>query len=330
MINKKFEVSVVIPVYNAAKFLIEAINSALSQEQVKEILLVEDGSLDGSLNICRELSQRYSKIRLLQHPSGENRGASASRNLGIRKAQCPYVSFLDADDYFLPNRFQKTQEIFFKRKDIDGVYEAVGISYQDDDARHLYKKVGKREITTIYKDVAPEHLFKAFMQGGIGHFHLNGFTVLKGVFDAVSFFNEEFDIGEDTLLSFQLSAKSRLIAGNIQNPVAVRRVHSNNRITHHMDDKRRAYVSMLELWVYFMMWGERNLSGDEYKWILRRYISQLRTIDQVDNYQLSDFFESRKKIFVVGFEKPSLFGEIFFWRRLLPQRNVFVKNMREY
>ena len=98
-------VSVVIPVYQAAAFVEQAVESALAQPETGEVLLVEDGSGDGSLAECERLAAGDGRVRLLRHPNGENRGAGASRNLGIEQSTCPLVAFLDADDYYLLGRF---------------------------------------------------------------------------------------------------------------------------------------------------------------------------------------------------------------------------------
>jgi glycosyltransferase involved in cell wall biosynthesis len=73
--------------------------------------LDEDGSPNGGLETCQQLAQQYSKIKLLRHPNGCNMGPSASRNLGIKNAIFEYVAFLDADDYYIRNRFKKTIEV---------------------------------------------------------------------------------------------------------------------------------------------------------------------------------------------------------------------------
>src|SRR5689334_20372935 len=117
----KFDVSVVIPVYNAAGFIRTAVESALMQSEVKEVILVEDASPDGSLAECEKLVAEYSLLRLYRHPEGANKGAGASRNLGMEKASHEYISFLDADDYFLPDRFKETFSVFQKNPDADGV-----------------------------------------------------------------------------------------------------------------------------------------------------------------------------------------------------------------
>ena len=79
-----FEVSVIIPVYNAASYVTKAVESALHSPQVGEIILVEDKSPDNALEVCIQLKNKYDKVKLLQHLNGENRGAGESRNLGIK------------------------------------------------------------------------------------------------------------------------------------------------------------------------------------------------------------------------------------------------------
>lgn len=102
-------VSVVIIFFNAEKFLREAIESVLAQSYKSwELLLVDDGSTDGSSRIASHYSERHhNRIRRLQHPRGENRGMCASRNLGIQCAAGKYLAFLDADDVWLPNKLQE-------------------------------------------------------------------------------------------------------------------------------------------------------------------------------------------------------------------------------
>ncbi|GAF72464.1 unnamed protein product, partial [marine sediment metagenome] len=99
------DVSVIIPVYNAERFVREAVESALAQEETAEIILVEDGSPDNCWDICQLLAVQHAKITAIRHADRKNHGAGASRNLGIRNSHCEYVAFLDADDLYLPNRF---------------------------------------------------------------------------------------------------------------------------------------------------------------------------------------------------------------------------------
>lgn len=99
-------VSGVLIFLNAKAFLREAIESVLAQTRHDwELLLIDDGSKDGSTGVARLYAQRYpSRIHYLTHHSGANRGKSRSRNLGIEKARGEYIAFLDADDVWLPSK----------------------------------------------------------------------------------------------------------------------------------------------------------------------------------------------------------------------------------
>src|SRR5215469_15347588 len=93
-------VSIVVIFCNASCFLREAIDSIFAQTYNNwELLLVDDGSSDGSTAIAYRCSERHRRrVRYLQHSGHANRGMSASRNLGIRNARGAYIAFLDADD----------------------------------------------------------------------------------------------------------------------------------------------------------------------------------------------------------------------------------------
>lgn len=95
-------VSILIPAYNAEEWIGEAIQSALDQTwQQKEIIVIDDGSTDGTGAIARSFGSR---IRVI---STQNRGLSAAVNLAIREAQGDYIQELDADDRLLPDKIEK-------------------------------------------------------------------------------------------------------------------------------------------------------------------------------------------------------------------------------
>jgi glycosyltransferase involved in cell wall biosynthesis len=71
------------------------------------LLLVDDGSTDSSTDVARQYASQYANIQYLEHPNNENRGMSASRNCGIHQAQGQYISFLDADDIWLPDHLRQ-------------------------------------------------------------------------------------------------------------------------------------------------------------------------------------------------------------------------------
>lgn len=89
-------VSVIVPVYNASQYLAECVHSLLEQSYHHlEILLINDGSTDGSLSICRQLAQKDSRVVVL---SQKNSGASSARNCGLNHARGYWIVFVDSDD----------------------------------------------------------------------------------------------------------------------------------------------------------------------------------------------------------------------------------------
>ena len=94
-------VSVIVPVYNSEGTLHACIKSIMEQSYPNiEIILVNDGSSDDSLNVCRALAAGDERIRIVDKP---NSGVSASRNAGIESAQGKYLQFIDSDDYLSPD-----------------------------------------------------------------------------------------------------------------------------------------------------------------------------------------------------------------------------------
>lgn len=99
-------VSVVIPAYNAAPFITKAISSVLNQTFTDlELLVVDDGSTDSTAAVVKSLQDF--RLRLYSTP---NQGVERSRNLGIEKARGEWVAFLDADDWWEPNKLQRQLE----------------------------------------------------------------------------------------------------------------------------------------------------------------------------------------------------------------------------
>lgn len=94
-------VSVIVPVFNGRDSLEPAIDSALAQTVPLEVVVVDDGSTDGSGDIAASIAERDPRVRLIQQT---NRGLAAARNVGLRQSRGIYVAFLDADDLWLPRK----------------------------------------------------------------------------------------------------------------------------------------------------------------------------------------------------------------------------------
>jgi glycosyltransferase involved in cell wall biosynthesis len=102
-------VSVVLICFNAEEFIREAIESVLAQTYSNwELLLVDDGSTDASLAVAQWYARKYpERVRYLEHAGHQNRGMSASRNVGIANARGEFIAFVDADDVWLPHKLER-------------------------------------------------------------------------------------------------------------------------------------------------------------------------------------------------------------------------------
>ena len=149
-------VSVVLIFWNALPFLREAIESVLAQSYpCRELLLVDDGSSDGSTAIARQYAAEYpGQVRYLQHVGQANLGMSASRNLGLREAQGSYVAFLDADDVWFSSALQDQVAILQAHPEAAMVYGPIQYWYSwsgqpEDHHRDQVERLGVPEDTLI-------------------------------------------------------------------------------------------------------------------------------------------------------------------------------------
>lgn len=125
MTNKILSVSVIIPVYNSAAYLDECIQSLLQQTySPEEIILVDDGSEDGSGDICDNYASQYNYIRVIHK---ENGGVSSARNVGIAISQGEYLVFIDSDDYIHPQMLEKYAAFFSDEKVLMCCFECISV-----------------------------------------------------------------------------------------------------------------------------------------------------------------------------------------------------------
>ena len=97
-------ISIIVPVYNTLEYLTRCVETLTAQTYSNiEILLVDDGSTDGTGALCDELSQKDARIRVFHKKNG---GSSSARNLGIENAKGEYLAFVDSDDYVENNMYE--------------------------------------------------------------------------------------------------------------------------------------------------------------------------------------------------------------------------------
>ncbi|MBW8015234.1 MAG: glycosyltransferase family 2 protein [Planctomycetes bacterium] len=157
-----FEISVVIPAYNAEKYVARAIDSVLSQtRRADEIIIVDDGSTDGTAEVVKGYGD---KVRYIYQ---ENSGASVARNTGINAATGEWIAFLDCDDEWLGEYLERQVGLIERNSDLVWT----GANYykcccEDDHNRQLHDKGAGSELLggkEIYNDY-----FQAYIKGASG------------------------------------------------------------------------------------------------------------------------------------------------------------------
>jgi glycosyltransferase involved in cell wall biosynthesis len=163
--------SVVIPLYNKEKHIGNTIRSVLSQKfQDFELVIVNDGSTDNSLNIVRAFPDKRIKIF-----SKLNGGVSSARNYGVKRTTCDYIAFLDADDEWSPDYLKEMKDLIYKHpfcglytsgyKIVDklGVYH-IGKQVPEGVVKDYFKTEFHHEITRLSATVVHKPAFR--MAGG--------------------------------------------------------------------------------------------------------------------------------------------------------------------
>ncbi len=205
--------SVIIPCFNQGHFLGDAIRSAYALEYSNlEIILIDDGSTD----ITREIGLQHKNV---QYYYQENKGLAAARNLGITKAKGDFVSFLDADDWYLPEGLITNLEVINKHDDIGFISGCHIIRYEDG---HEFRYC----IDYIEKD----H-YRHFLEGNyIGN--PSAVIYRKSLLDQYPFDTSREIIGcEDYDQYLKISKANKVLHNPI--PISVYRRHSNNMSNNH-------------------------------------------------------------------------------------------------
>ncbi len=272
-------ITAIIPVYNAAAFIEKAVESVLQFPEVKEILLVEDGSKDNSFVICQKLAEKYEIVKVITHPDHENRGVSASRNLGIENATQEFITFLDADDYWLPNRFDAEREIFKDQK-IDGVFGAIDAEFIGENGKHNYiKKFGENTLCTVQFRAEGKEIFFNLIQepNRFGSFFsLIALTIKKKSLEKNKLqINENLSLMEDKEFIIRLSYHTYLKSGIIDQGVAIRTAHDSNSIMSLQNNSRNFFYHNSKLYKSLLVWGQKqnNFPSESLKYFKLKYLS---------------------------------------------------------
>ena len=139
MDGRKPLISVIVPVYKSEDYLEACLRSLAEQTYANlEVITVDDASPDGSVRICQDFAARDKRFQVLRLP--ENRGPSAARNAGIRRAGGRYVSFVDSDDRVMPDMLEKLYACLKENRADFAACGAEGLRIADGPARSFSRE----------------------------------------------------------------------------------------------------------------------------------------------------------------------------------------------
>lgn len=274
-------VSVVMPVYNAGAYLDPAVQSVLAEHPTHplELLLVDDGSTDGSAARVQALAAAHPEVvRAFSHPGGENRGAGASRNVALAAARGEAVCFLDADDYWLPGRLDGALAMLDADPALDGAWDYTRVVFESQDQRARYEAMGEVAETVGRKeDLAPGAFWQAYLDGRVS-WDTRGILVRRKSLARVGGFEESLRKRQDVQMWFRMAARLRLRPTPGAAPVAVYRRHPGNRFDPSLRTTQRAAhgAAMEEFWDLLHAWMREHLDeGPAWDAFLRAELAQL-------------------------------------------------------
>ena len=210
-------VSVIIPTYNRALIIKDAIQSVLNQTYSDyEIIVVDDGSTDNTNNVINDFRSRSEKVHYIYQ---ENKGRSAARNLGIRAARGDYVAFLDSDDMFLPEKLPVQVMALENNLDFGMVFSHV--LRMDEHGNILHDISHGREKLTGW--IYPELLF---IKKNI--ITIPSVMVRKRVLNEIGGFDETMHICEDLDLWRRIAMSHQILQMN--EPLAIIRHRMNESL----------------------------------------------------------------------------------------------------
>lgn len=146
------KISIVVPVYNVEGYIRTCLDSIVNQmSSSSELIIVNDGSSDSSLEICREYERKYSDIKIICQ---QNKGLSGARNAGIMSAQGEYIVFIDSDDYIENNALEVIEKYIVSNRDFYLIRSNSFVDGED------YYELNQIDYTHFDENKSPIEIFK--------------------------------------------------------------------------------------------------------------------------------------------------------------------------
>ena len=220
----KDKVSIIMPVYNREKYLEEAIRGVLNQSYSNfELIIVDDGSTDNSLNIAKEMANQDKRIIVILLE--ENRGCAVARNEGLKRARGEFITQFDSDDVMLPDAIKSRVEFLNSNPEVDLVFGKVHKLI--DGEGKLLENAFFEEIQYFYRR-AKDYDFYENIKRLVFWIHAANVTSMfrRGLLYREGYYEESLIHGEDKELFFRIMRESNI--SYLAEPVIFYRLHDSN------------------------------------------------------------------------------------------------------
>ncbi|WP_405199941.1 glycosyltransferase family 2 protein [Christiangramia sp. LLG6405-1] len=220
IVERKKGISIIIPTFNRAEFVKDAISSVIQQGYPGpiEIIISDDGSTDRTLAAASSFG---SKVIILKKPKDcSTQGASGARNRGILSATQPFICFLDSDDFYLPGHLEKMENAISSDAELGfalcNSLEMLNNKKEERFRRWTKTNIEPRDLDNL--SITTIHFANS-----------NGFIFKKEVFEKVGLFNEDIQVGEDSDMWMRINEKFKGKYANHYGTVI--RIHDLDQLT---------------------------------------------------------------------------------------------------
>lgn len=204
-------VSIIMPAFNADKYIEEAIDSVINQTYANwELLVINDGSTDSTAKIVEGFLSRDTRVQLYNNE--ENKGLCFTRNRGLQLAKGKYIANLDSDDIALPERLKIQVDFLESNQDFVLLGAACEVIDQE----------GKTEYT-VTRNVAPSYLKSLLL---FSNYFINSSVMYRAKESKALQYNPDYPLSEDYQFFVQLSEFGKI--ANLESSLVRYRVHGNN------------------------------------------------------------------------------------------------------
>jgi len=222
-------VSIIMPAYNAEKYIEEAIESVMQQSYVDwELIVVNDGSTDNTLSLIESFDDK--RIILLNQ---ENAGVSTARNVGLCQAKGEYITFLDADDV-LPQESLEVRILYLE------TYSHINLV----DGKILVKDIGMHDILHVYSPYYEGNLLPRLLALDSQVFFNVCYMFRRSILDGIRF-KESMTHAEDLLFYIELSSQSNVQYGFVSQEIYHYRSGHISTMTN-LNGLEKGYITLLK------------------------------------------------------------------------------------